>query len=98
MTFDADFKRFEPLSGLRCVIVRYVTASDEEMKKVFRGVISFGVVDDFVCVVGLNGQTFYFQKSRVASLDCCCDGEYISEVERREGYVEFDLKKQDFEG
>lgn len=98
MTFDADFKKFEPVSGLRCVIVRYVTASNEEMKKVFRGVVSFGVVDDFVCIVGLNGQTFYFQKSRVASLDCCSDGDYISEVKRCGGYVELDLKNQAFEG
>lgn len=87
-----EFKDFESISTARTVILRYVTASNEEMKKVFFGVVGLGEVGDFVCIVGLNGQTFYYQKGRVVSLDCCSDGEAIAEVERRENYVELDLK------
>lgn len=86
-----NFEDLERISARRTVIIRYVTASGNEMKKVFKGVIALGVVDDFVSVVGINCQTFYFQKSNVVSIDCCDDGCCISEVERREGYVELDL-------
>lgn len=92
-----EFKSLERISATRTVIVRYVTASNEEMKKTFRGVVDIGEVGDFVGLVGLNGQTFYFQKSRVVSLDCCSDDEAIAETFRRENYVDLDLNLVGFE-
>lgn len=86
-----SFEDLERIRTRRTVIIRYVTASGSEMKKVFKGVVALGVVDDFVSIVGINCQTFYFQKSNVVSIDCCDDGYCVSEVERREGYVELDL-------
>lgn len=86
-----SFEDLERIRTRRTVIIRYLTASGNEMKKVFKGVVALGVVDDFVSIVGINCQAFYFQKSNVVSIDCCDDGCCVSEVERREGYVELDL-------
>lgn len=86
-----SFEDLERINARRTVIIRYSTASGTEMKKVFKGVIALGVVNDFISVVGINCQTFYFQKANVVSIDCCDDGDCVSEVHRREGYVELDL-------